>query len=352
MRILITGGAGFVGSNIAKALKLRFPNYVVSVADNLTRRGSEINLPELKRIGIKFHHADIRLISDVQDLPLCDLLIDASADPSVLAGISSSTSKLIESNLLGTINLLEWASKNRSSIIFLSTSRVYPIEKLNQIILRENEKRFEVTESQVVQGITSKGISESFPLDGSRSFYGAAKLCSELIIGEYHKLKDLKVTILRCGVIAGPGQFGKVDQGIFVHWLASHYWKRELGYFGYGGHGKQVRDFLHIEDVTQLIDHLIANFELVNGRTLNVGGGHSNSLSLQELTELCQSVTGNKIVITAHPENRIADIPYYVSDNSFLESISHWKPKYSLTSLLEDTFVWLRKNESQLKEII
>jgi len=344
MRILITGGAGFVGSNIAKILKRNFPQYVISVADNLTRRGSEINLPEFKRIGVKFYHADIRLASDVQDLPLCDILIDASADPSVLAGISSSTSKLIESNLIGTINLLEWASKNKSSVIFLSTSRVYPIEKLNQIRFEENEKRFVVAASQVLPGVSSKGISESFSLDGSRSFYGAAKLCSELLIEEYHKLKGLAVTILRCGVIAGPGQFGKVDQGIFVHWLASHYWKRELSYIGFGGQGKQVRDFLHVDDLIRLIDYVTHNFQLANGRTMNAGGGHSNSLSLQELTGLCQSITGNKVTIKSDAATRIADIPYYVSDNSFVESLTGWEPKSNLTILLEETLRWFEKN--------
>jgi CDP-paratose 2-epimerase len=270
----------------------------------------------------------------------------------VLAGISSSTAKLIESNLLGTVNLLEWASKNNSSVIFLSTSRVYPIEKLNQIQFEETDTRLVVAKSQNLNGISSKGISEDFPLKGSRSFYGSAKLCSELLIEEYHQLKELNAIVLRCGVIAGPGQFGKVDQGIFVHWLASHYWKRELRYVGYGGQGKQVRDFLHVDDISDLACYLTSNFDQANGMIMNVGGGHSNSLSLHELTELCGSVTGNKLAIKSEIATRVADIPYYISDNSLLESALQWKPKNNLTKLLGDTFDWLKKNESVLKEII
>lgn len=341
-----------MGSALARNLKDKYPSYTITVCDNLVRRGSEINLPGLKERGIEFFHTDLRLEADIQDLPPSDIIIDASADPSVLAGINSSVTKLIQSNLTSTTNLLDWASRHQSRFIFLSTSRIYPIEKLNQIVLEEGNTRFEVAAKQTLQGISRNGISENFPLEGSRSFYGAAKLASELFVEEYKAWKNLQTVTLRCGVIAGPGQFGKVDQGILVHWLASHFWKRNLAYFGFGGTGKQVRDFLHILDLVNLIDQIIHRFDLLNGKTINAGGGTENSISLQELTTLCQNVTGNTVNIESVKNNRAADIPYYCTDNALIQNCIGWKPERKISDLIKDTALWIESNNAELKKIL
>lgn len=352
MNVLITGGAGFVGSNLAIRLKQQRPDYAICVVDNLVRRGSELNLPMLLRQGITFKHADIRIAEDLVDLPPSDVIIDASADPSILAGIDSSTIKLLQSNLWGTINLLELAIKQNAKFIFLSTSRIYPFGLLNEIDLQETKTRFDVTEKQILPGISSKGISEDFLLTGARSFYGTAKLSSELIIQEYITLKGLSAAIFRCGVISGPGQFGKVDQGVIVFWLANHFWKKKIGYFGYGAEGKQVRDVLHVEDLFNLVDMHLLQFDKISGKTFNIGGGSQSSVSLLELTSLCEAITGNKVKLDRITETRSADIPYYVTDNSRIFEATGWKPKKNIQTLLSDTYTWIKENEQQLKYIL
>jgi CDP-paratose 2-epimerase len=352
MKILISGGAGFVGSNIAFALKASNPLFDIVVIDNLVRRGSEINLQHFIRLGIKFIHADIRLESDLAELPNFDFIIDASADPSVLSGINSSATKLLQSNLFATVNLLELAVKSKSKFIFLSTSRVYPCQLLNSLNFYESEARFNLQDEQVLQGASPNGISEKFSLTGSRSFYGAAKLSSELIIQEYIAFKNLEASILRCGVIAGPGQFGKVDQGVLVFWLASHMWKKPLKYIGFDGLGKQVRDFLHVEDLTRLILQHISHFALFAGETFNVGGGIKNSLSLKELTASCQHVTSQAVAIDSESITRPADIRYYVTDNTQISNRSGWTPHKTTTELVEETFRWINANEEKLKPIL
>ena len=112
---------------------------------------------------------------------------------------------------------------------------------------------------QDLEGVSLNGINEDFSTSTYRSFYGSSKLACELLIQEYAQFKGLKATINRSGVISGPGQFGKVDQGVLVHWLTSFLWKKDLAYFGYGGTGKQVRDSLHFDDLMSLIDKEIQN---------------------------------------------------------------------------------------------
>eukprot|EP01031_Cornospumella_fuschlensis_P011529 gene11529-14083_t len=217
-------------------------------------------------------------------------------------------SYVINTNLSGTISTLELAARSGAKFIFLSTSRVYPIPHLENIKYTEGDTRFHISSEQLLPGISTKGIREDFPLDKARSVYGTTKLASELLIEEFREFFDVNYVINRCGVIAGPHQMGKVDQGVITLWVARHYWQRDVAYFGYGGTGKQVRDALHIFDLFDLVDYEIHNFDVVNGRTMNAGGGLESSVSLQELTAICAEVTGNKVGASSVMENRKGDI--------------------------------------------
>ena len=352
MKILITGGCGFVGSNLALSLIKEFPDSEIIAFDNLKRRGSELNIKRLKAAGIRFVHGDIRNEEDLDALSKLDIVIDASAEPSVLAGIEGGHKQLININLNGTINILNLALKNKSAFIFLSTSRVYPIEHINEIIVEEEETRFTISDRQNFSGISADGISEEFSLEGYRSIYGASKLASELMIHEYTHFFGLRSIINRCGVIAGPYQMGKVDQGVTVLWLAKHFWKKELGYFGYGGTGKQVRDILHVDDLCDLIKLQIRDISLFNGKVFNVGGGLESSLSLQELTVLCQNITGNTIPIKSVTNDRIADIRLYITDNARITNICGWKPQRTPKDIVTDIYKWLVENENDLTDIL
>jgi CDP-paratose 2-epimerase len=350
--ILITGGAGFVGSNLCIQFKQKYPAYQVFAFDSLKRRGSELNLTRLREHGVQFIHGDIRNIEDLAIFENIDVVIDACADPSVLSGINSPVYPLISSNLFGTVNCLELADKLKADFIFLSTSRVYPIQLLEDCAYDELDTRFVWRDAQKLSGVSSKGITEEFPLGSSRSFYGATKLASELLIQEYNELKGMKTVINRCGVISGPWQMGKVDQGVLVLWLARHYFKGTLNYIGYGGTGKQMRDVLHVNDLFDLVDYQVHHIEQVNGQTFNAGGGLDVSFSLKELTALCEEVTGNKIQINGVKENRVADIRIYVSDYSKLHKLTGWKPARNVKQLVAETFDWMKANEASLKNIL
>ncbi len=350
--ILITGGAGFVGSSMALQLKAKYPTYEIYVLDNLKRRGSELNIPRLKAANIHFVHGDIRNKEDFDGLPKIDLILEASAEPSVLAGIDSTPDYLINTNLSGTINCLNFATKNKSDFIFLSTSRIYPIETIESINFTEANTRFEIAEQQTIKGFSKNGISEDFPLDNYRSLYGTTKLASELFIQEYKQFFGLKTVINRCGVLTGPWQMGKIDQGVVVLWIAKHFWNQPLSYIGYGGTGKQVRDMLHTDDLFRLIDWQMHHLDEINGEIFNVGGGTAISLSLNEMTTLCEEITGNKIPIKQVPENRTADIRVYITDNSKVTAKTGWKPQISPKQIFSEIYEWIKENEQQLASIL
>jgi CDP-paratose 2-epimerase len=352
--ILITGGAGFVGSSIAIWLKRHYPGHVVTCLDNLKRRGSELNLSRLAAHGVGFVHGDIRNREDLYPFAESGLttLIEASAEPSVLAGIGNAPDYLINTNLMGTINCLYLAARTKADFLFLSTSRVYPIEAIENIRYSENDTRFLILDRQEMKGISAAGISEDLPLDGHRSFYGASKLASELLIREFNQFYHLRTVIDRCGVISGPWQMGKVDQGVVVLWVARHFWKKELAYFGYGGQGKQVRDVLHIDDLCRLIGYQVHHMDKLNGRTLNAGGGNDISLSLRELTDICREVTGNRVPIREEREDRQADIRIYITDNKAVEAATGWKPELQIRQIVEDIHDWIKENQTVLQPIL
>lgn len=350
MNTLITGGAGFVGSSIALQLKAKFPAAKITVFDNLKRRGSEINLQKFKENGIEFVHGDIRNPSDFEALQgSWDVFFECSAEPSVLAGLNSSPKYLLETNLVGTMNCLEFARQKCGLFIFLSTSRVYSIVPLKELNLVEGATRFEISAQQNLPGISVKGVSEKFPTDSSRSLYGTSKLSSEYLVQEYSANYGLKSMINRCGVIAGPGQFGKVDQGVFTLWVARHFFNQPLKYTGFGGNGKQVRDLLHVDDLVSLLEKQIETKTGWEAPTFNVGGGNFCSTSLLELTNLCREITGNTVPIANEKTSAPVDIPWYISDFSKAESVFQWKPQKKAKDIVSDITHWLRSNETVLK---
>lgn len=350
-QILITGGAGFVGSNLAVKLKEYFIGLNVTVLDNLMRRGSELNLPKLKKSGVKFLHGDIRNQEDINGLKM-DLLIECSAEPSVMAGITSSPEYLLHTNLFGAVNCFEMARKCQADVVFLSTSRVYPISYLNDLKIKESVTRYVLEKQQTITGASDKGINEDFPLNAPRSLYGTTKLAAEYLLQEYVDTYQINAIINRCGLITGPWQMGKVDQGVVVLWLAAHLYHRKLAYIGYGGKGKQVRDILDVDDLFNLLLIQLKNIKKYNGQVFNAGGGNKGSLSLLELTNKCQEITGKKILIDEIKETRKADIKLYISDNSKITKLSGWEPKKPIDMTLKEIFNWLLVNKSQLEPIL
>lgn len=246
-------------------------------------------------------------------------MIECSAEPSVLAGQDGSPDYLFQTNLVGAYHCLEACRRHGAGIIFLSTSRIYPIARLEAHPWREEKTRF-TWDDDGTPGISLRGVTESVALDGPRSLYGYTKLSAEQLIEEYRATYGLKAVVNRCGVIAGPWQFGKVDQGVAALWVMAHHYKRNLAYIGYGGAGKQVRDMLHIHDLCELLVEQVQNFQSWDGWIGNVAGGLDCSASLQELTAHCQEITGNTIDITSIPETRPNDLRIFVADCSKLEA--------------------------------
>lgn len=349
--LLITGGAGFVGSNLAMLFKKDYPGLKIIALDNLRRRGSELNLPKLKAAGIDFRHGDIRNPSDLDDISGFDLLIDCAAEPSVLAGYGTAPAYMNQTNLCGSLNCFERARRCRADIVFVSTNRVYPINPLRQLNLTETETRFQLEGPFHHPGITHKGVSETFPMEGCRSFYGATKLASEVILAEYSEYYRINAITNRCGILTGPWQMGAVEQGVVALWVARHLFGGPLAYIGYGGRGKQVRDVLHIEDFYDLLILQLNDPAKFSGRVFNVGGGNQNSVSLLELTQLCQDITGKRIAIAKQPRTGPVDLPWYVSDCSKINALTQWRPKISVQKVIEQISAWMKACQGELQPI-
>lgn len=350
-RILITGGAGFVGSTLALLFKQHYSDVDILCLDNLSRRGSELNLPRLKQHGVSFIHGDVRNPEDLARVGQVDWLIECSAEPSVHAGFGESPAYLINTNLNGLINCLEFLRIQGGNLAFLSTSRVYPIATLRQLPLIPQNQRLCIENKPAVVGCSEKGISEAFPLEGNRSLYGATKLCGELFIQEYCHMYGLQAVINRCGVLAGAWQMGKVDQGFIALWVARHFFGGKLQYMGFGGEGLQVRDVLHVSDLFQLLQLQMNHIQDHNGDIYNVGGGMKNSISLCELTALVAKTTGNDCEIGRVPETREADIPFYVTDITKVNQKTAWEPKISIPMIVEEVYAWMQQNKNALETI-
>ncbi len=353
MTVLITGAAGFVGLQITTYLREANSNVALIGIDNLSRRGSEYNIAALKQLGCTFFHGDVRNKEDIDDLPKVDWIIDCAANPSVLAGLTSGSLGLINNNLTGTIYLLEKCKKDNAGFIMLSTSRVYSINALNDIVLEKSNTSFRIKKENTYQaGFSEKGVAEGFSTTAPISLYGSTKLASEILALEYHYTFGFPVWINRCGVIAGAGQFGKIDQGIFSFWIYQYLLGKPLSYIGYGGTGKQARDLFHPFDVFTLIQQQMKASEQSNApKIVNIGGGVANTLSLAELDVFCKQNISKDKVINSIAENRSFDIPLYVTDYSLATTHWNWKPTRTSEDILEEILKYAQDNLDHIKRI-
>ena len=336
MKVLISGVCGFVGSHLARYLMESHEGIAIVGLDNLARSGSETNRVSLKRLGVQLFHGDIRMASDLEALPVADWVIDAAAQPSVLAGRDGKTSarQLVEHNLLGTINLLEYCHASSAALILISTSRAYSISALTQLPLRPESSAYTLDEGRPLPtAVSLAGVGEGFSTEAPISLYGATKLASECLAREYAAGFQLPVWINRCGVLAGAGQFGTAEQGIFSYWLHAHSTRRSLKYLGFGGQGLQVRDALHPRDLARMVDYQLRSGG--PGQLLNVSGGQANSMSLAQLTAWCDLRFGPHQPI-ADGSVRPYDIPWLILDSSKALMSTGWKPQIGLHQILEE----------------
>jgi len=337
MKILITGGCGFVGSSIAVYLKKKLFNVKIDSLDNLSRKGSILNFKRLKKYNIKNYKYNIDDYNKLKKIPKYNLIIDCCAEAAVEVS-KTDTDRVFRTNLVGTFNVLKKCAKDKSNIIFLSSSRVYSINLLNKL------------KNKINKNINKKFlINKNLSTDGPKSIYGFTKLSSEDLIKEFSYLFKIKYIINRLGVISGPWQFGKQDQGFVSLWLWNHLNKKKLNYIGYGGKGNQVRDVLHIEDVCNLIYKQIKALKKKYNLLVNIGGGLSNAISLKELTKKCEEITGNKIKLGSNKLTSDYDIPYFVMDNKKVSRLYKWKPNKKIDDIINDMYLWMKLNHKKLR---
>lgn len=307
--------------------------------DNLGRPGSELNRLPLQKLGVKLIHGDLRCQSDVDAMPPIDWIVDCAANPSVLAGRDGNTSsrQLLEHNLVGTLHMLEKCKQDKAGFVLLSTSRVYGIAPLSRLPVEVNGNSYQVPSTAVLPpGVSLEGVDETFSTAAPVSLYGASKLASEVLALEYGATFNFPVWINRCGVLAGAGQFGRADQGIFAYWLNAHLRRRPLRYIGFDGQGHQVRDCLHPRDLVPLLQkQMVTASDRSKPPVVNVAGGRASARSLRQLTEWCDARFG-KHVIASDPRPRDFDVPWLVLDSRRANEVWNWTPRTSVDAILEE----------------
>ena len=336
MKIIVAGGCGFVGSNLSVYLK-KYGHDVISV-DNLQRKGSILNLKRIKSFGIKNYKIDLSNLKKINILPKSQLIIDCCAEPSVEASRKKFDS-VLNSNLISTKNLLIKCVKDHSKIIFISTSRVFSIKSLNNLKKNIHKK-------------TEKKIDMNFDISSPKSLYGFTKLASEDLIKEFSYNNNIKYIINRFGVISGPWQFGKVDQGFLSLFMWKFLNKKQIKFIGYNGSGKQERDVVHIDDFCKLINLQISNLKKYFNKSFTVGGGSRNTVNLLDVYKICQKLTNFKPKIIKIKSTSIYDIPYYKSCNKEEKKIYNWKVTKNVKKILYDILLWQKKNHKYLKKYI
>lgn len=337
-RVLITGGAGFIGSNLAAHYLKK--GWQVTVFDNLSREGADKNLDWLVRSSkgdnLKVIEKDVRDFEAVKKaVALADLIYHLAAQVAVTTSISDPREDF-EVNALGTFNILEAARKasHKPIVIYSSTNKVYG--RLEDIPMKEGEKRYNLREID--------GITEKQPLD-----YHTPYDCSKGIGDQYtldcSRIYGLPTVVFRQSCIYGPRQMGIGDQGWVAHFVISALHGKPITIYG---SGKQVRDLLHVGDLIRAYEQAVDNIETCRGQVYNIGGGKEFSTSVLEAIELIGSFLGKKIK-PSFAEVRPGDQKIFISDNLKLKEHLGWKPEVHYEDGIPELIEWAKENQELFK---
>jgi len=343
MKFLITGGAGFVGGNLA--MKLAENGHEVFCIDNMSRRGSENNLKRFsKSKNIKFLHCDIRNKEDLDRIIFDpDIVLECSAQTTAIDGYQNPIYDFTN-NTIGVVNVLEFCRKRNAGIIFWSSNKAYSGDFCNSIPMKENDTRFVWSnDNYEAQGWSKNGFNELGDLNGgSHTIYGVTKNAADLLIQEWSSAFQVPAIINRFSCLYGPHQFGKVSQGWIVWFVLAKHFDVQLKYYGFGG--KQVRDYLHIDDLFDLIEKQSKNISNHFGSYYNVGGGINNTTSIVELSNKIDSIMSRKTKKILHDKARTADQKIYISDIDKVSRDFDWQPIVTLDDGLESVFNWINND--------
>jgi CDP-paratose 2-epimerase len=340
--ILITGGAGFVGVNLADRL-LSEGNQVM-VFDNLSRAGVQRNLDWLK---VKHQTGLQVMIADIRDRDAVKKAVDGAKHIFHFAAQVAVTTSLVdpfhdfEVNAFGTLNLLEAIrnSSHQPSLLFTSTNKVYgDLEDIKMIM---NGSRYHPEKDEIRQ----QGISEKRNLD-FHSPYGCTKGLADQYILDYSRTFGLKTVVFRMSCIYGPHQFGTEDQGWVAHFLIQSLKNNPITLYG---NGKQVRDILFVDDLVNAFVLAYQNIENISGNAFNIGGGPKNTISLLELVTLIAKISGSKPNLQ-FDEWRPSDQKYYVSDFQKFSEATGWLPKNSPLQGVTKLYHWLTENRTKQEQ--
>jgi CDP-paratose 2-epimerase len=342
MKVLVIGGAGFIGCQVA-AHYLQKGNCVI-VLDNFSRAGTLANvrwLEDKNRKGLHIIPADIRLENQLlqETIDQADIIFHMAAQVAVTTSITNPREDF-EINVLGTINILEAIRKssNNPILIFGSTNKVYG--GLEDVGLREKEKRYELTELK-------NGINEEYPLD-FHSPYGCSKGAADQYVRDYSRIYGLQTIVFRQSCIYGPRQFGIEDQGWVAHFAISALFDRPLTIYG---NGKQLRDILEIKDLICAYEKAIEQIDITKGQIYNIGGGPNNQISLLELIDLLEGFLGKR-PLYQFADWRPGDQKIFVSDISKARKDFSWEPKIDFSEGIKGLIEWIKGNRESIASFL
>jgi CDP-paratose 2-epimerase len=336
--VVIFGGAGFVGSNWASYL-LKNTDARVHIFDNLSRIGVENNLECLRREATNSDRLKIT-VGDVRDAAAVQKAVQGASEIYNFAAQVAVTSSVadprhdFEVNAFGTLNILEAARKSgrQPFILFTSTNKVYG--NLANKKLVQTARRY--------CALDEKGVNESQPLD-LYSPYGCSKGTADQYVHDYSRMFAMPTVVFRMSCIAGPRQFGNEDQGWVAHFLYSALEDRPVTIYG---DGRQVRDILCVHDLVNAFDKVRTNIEKTAGEIYNVGGGMSNSVSLIEVIDQIEDITGKRIRFSTQ-RPRPGDQLFYVTDYDKLRKHTGWKPHRNVRQTIQAIYDWWKEHKQE-----